>query len=300
LPSARRADDERWSIWRRRNGAMRRKSAKRRWEQPACRSKCSRRAHEHRRPFRGRFPPRTARCTRLRGSRGRRPRARSRTSRRSRVTRVTERATRARQHRWWFGVPRCGRRRRSLVRAGRPRWARSSRPIRAIYGQRPAFSRCALNLCCVCVAHGQHPFLDPFRHLVYPMGSFCESPPCGVPRSECFGPPAALRARFAVHSLVRRAILSMGSQLTWSQIRSSDEFRGRWVALDNCRYDARTAQPAEGTVVDADEDLVELCSRMQESENRHCAIVFCEDEPEPSTSPPPSVRAPQPSRPYTH
>ena len=72
----------------------------------------------------------------------------------------------------------------------------------------------------------------------------------------------------------------MGSRLTWPQIKQSDEYRGLWVALDACRYDARTAQPLEGEVVDADEDLVALCSRMQAGDNRHCAILFCEgDEP---------------------
>lgn len=83
----------------------------------------------------------------------------------------------------------------------------------------------------------------------------------------------------------------MSSRLTWPQIRSSSEYRGRWVALDECRYDPRTAQPTEGTVVDADEDLVALCARMQESDNRHCSILFCsefDDQPR-SSRPPPSV-----------
>ena len=46
--------------------------------------------------------------------------------------------------------------------------------------------------------------------------------------------------------------------------------------MDNCRYDAKTAQPVEGSVVDADEDLAELCSRIRSEDGRHCAIVFCE------------------------
>jgi hypothetical protein len=74
----------------------------------------------------------------------------------------------------------------------------------------------------------------------------------------------------------------------------SDEYRGRWVALDNCRYDARTAQPVEGTIVDADEDLAELCTRIRQSENRHCAILFCE-EGMMEEVPPSSVRRPLPS-----
>jgi hypothetical protein len=90
-----------------------------------------------------------------------------------------------------------------------------------------------------------------------------------------------------------------GNRLTWPQIRLNDDFRGRWVALDHCRYDARTAQPVEGVVVDADEDLVELCSRIQAGENKHCAILFCEEAPEVE---PLSARAPAtplPPRSYT-
>lgn len=68
-----------------------------------------------------------------------------------------------------------------------------------------------------------------------------------------------------------------GRRMSWPQIRQSHEYRGRWVALDNCRYDTRTAQPVEGTIIDADDDLVELCKRIRQSENKHCAILFCED-----------------------
>ncbi len=70
----------------------------------------------------------------------------------------------------------------------------------------------------------------------------------------------------------------MGSRMTWRQICRSDDYRGRWVALDNCRYDQVTASPIEGDVVDADEDLAELCGRMREADKTHCAILFCEDE----------------------
>jgi hypothetical protein len=71
------------------------------------------------------------------------------------------------------------------------------------------------------------------------------------------------------------AIFNPGNRMTWPQIRQRNEYKGRWVALDDCRYDSRTAQPVEGVVVDVDEDLVELCSRIQESDNKHCAILFC-------------------------
>ncbi len=83
--------------------------------------------------------------------------------------------------------------------------------------------------------------------------------------------------------------------MTWPQIRQSDEYRGRWVALDNCKYDARTAQPVEGSVVDADDDLVSLCTRIQQSDNKHCAILFC-DESEPE--PPSTRRSSMPPRPH--
>jgi hypothetical protein len=50
-------------------------------------------------------------------------------------------------------------------------------------------------------------------------------------------------------------------------------------------------------VIDADEDLVALCSRMQDSDSKHCAILFCDqraaiDDPPPSaarrSAPPPT------------
>jgi len=101
-------------------------------------------------------------------------------------------------------------------------------------------------------------------------------------------------------------VCSMGSRLSWLQIRGSREFAGRWVALDSCRYDEKTARPVEGTVVDSDEDLVALCNRIKEGDNRHCAIVFCDEA---DSEPPPSVRrqhdslrvpAVAPGRQYTH
>ncbi len=87
----------------------------------------------------------------------------------------------------------------------------------------------------------------------------------------------------------------MGSRMTWPEIRQSDEYRGRWVALDNCRYDSKTAQPVEGTIIDADEDLVELCTRIRQSENKNLAILFCDDieeTPVPSSQRRPSYPPP--------
>lgn len=86
----------------------------------------------------------------------------------------------------------------------------------------------------------------------------------------------------------------MGSQssgrMTWSEICSRAEFRGRWIALDGVRYDEATARPAEGTVVDSDDDLAELCSRIRRDNRRCCAILFCDDN-EPAPAPFRAARA---------
>lgn len=70
----------------------------------------------------------------------------------------------------------------------------------------------------------------------------------------------------------------MSNRMTWPQICRSEEFKGLWVALDNCRYDQASLQPIEGDVVDSDEDLAELCSRMRAVERTSCAILFCDGE----------------------
>lgn len=77
----------------------------------------------------------------------------------------------------------------------------------------------------------------------------------------------------------------MGAQrMSWEAICRSDEFRGRWVALDECRYDEETGRATEGSVVDCDDDLVELCARMRESPCKNCAILFCSEDGEQQTS----------------
>lgn len=67
----------------------------------------------------------------------------------------------------------------------------------------------------------------------------------------------------------------MTNRLSWPQISRSAEFKGLWVALDNCRYDQSSMQPVEGDVVDADEDLAELCGRLREGQRSSCAILYC-------------------------
>jgi hypothetical protein len=73
----------------------------------------------------------------------------------------------------------------------------------------------------------------------------------------------------------------MPERLSWSEITRSDDYRGQWVALDNCRYDRGATHPAEAHVVDTDEDLTALCNRIRERNRSHCAIVFCDEEQEP-------------------
>ena len=69
------------------------------------------------------------------------------------------------------------------------------------------------------------------------------------------------------------------TRMTWREICRSEEFLGRWVALDNVRYAQGGSQPAEADIVDADEDLADLCARMRESDRTACAILFVEDDP---------------------
>jgi hypothetical protein len=77
------------------------------------------------------------------------------------------------------------------------------------------------------------------------------------------------------------------ARLSLQQARQNGLLRGRWVALDECRYDKKTSQVIEGSIVDSDEDLVELCTRMRRADLQHCAILFCSEDDET----PPASRA---------
>lgn len=68
------------------------------------------------------------------------------------------------------------------------------------------------------------------------------------------------------------------SRMGWREICHSDEYRGLWVALDNVRYDPVTSRPLEADVVDADEDLADLCSRMRAADRTACAILHCDED----------------------
>ena len=65
---------------------------------------------------------------------------------------------------------------------------------------------------------------------------------------------------------------------SWPHANARRQYRGQWVALDNCRYNSSYTQPVEGDVVDCDEDLSELCGRLREASRSKCTILFCDEE----------------------
>ncbi|MBK8173272.1 MAG: hypothetical protein IPK60_23465 [Sandaracinaceae bacterium] len=65
-------------------------------------------------------------------------------------------------------------------------------------------------------------------------------------------------------------------KLSWHAMCCRDDLKGRWVALDQCRYDEHTGCALEGAVVDSDDNLAELCQRISESPWKGCAILFCD------------------------
>jgi hypothetical protein len=85
--------------------------------------------------------------------------------------------------------------------------------------------------------------------------------------------------------------------MLWLDMCRSGDLQGRWVALDNIDYEAGSSQPREADVVDSDEDLGELCSRMREADRTACAILFVEDD---SFTPPVTRRMPAFSRGAAH
>jgi hypothetical protein len=62
----------------------------------------------------------------------------------------------------------------------------------------------------------------------------------------------------------------------WAELCRDSTYRGRWVALEAVRYESGTA--VEGEVVDSDEDLAELCARIQGTDYMACAILYCDEK----------------------
>ena len=89
-------------------------------------------------------------------------------------------------------------------------------------------------------------------------------------------------------------------RMTWPQICTTQQFKGLWIALDNCRYDEDTLKPGEGDVVDSDEELSSLCSRMREGGRCSCAILFCDGEVLVQNSPTPAPTSEAPNSSASH
>jgi hypothetical protein len=65
----------------------------------------------------------------------------------------------------------------------------------------------------------------------------------------------------------------------WNELCSTADYSGRWVALDNVRYRSGSTEPFEADVVDVDDDLSELVSRMQASDRTSCCVMQCRPRP---------------------
>ncbi len=61
----------------------------------------------------------------------------------------------------------------------------------------------------------------------------------------------------------------------WNELCSTADFSGRWVALDNVRYQNGSDEPVEADVVDVDDDLTELVNRMRSSDRTSCCVLQC-------------------------
>ena len=66
-------------------------------------------------------------------------------------------------------------------------------------------------------------------------------------------------------------------RMSWNEICDCEAYRHRWVALAACRYD-EAGRATEGAVVDCDDDLVELCSRLRNKDCKNCSILFADED----------------------
>ncbi|MBW2455554.1 MAG: hypothetical protein JRI68_13625 [Deltaproteobacteria bacterium] len=65
-----------------------------------------------------------------------------------------------------------------------------------------------------------------------------------------------------------------GERVQWDVLSHHADYQGLWVALNAVRYDSGV--PVEGELIDADEDIAVLCTRIQSVEGAACAILFCD------------------------
>ena len=62
--------------------------------------------------------------------------------------------------------------------------------------------------------------------------------------------------------------------MAWEDICRDETWQGRWVALDECAYNA-AGEATAGLVVDYDDNLAELCARLSAERRKRCSVVFC-------------------------
>jgi hypothetical protein len=67
-----------------------------------------------------------------------------------------------------------------------------------------------------------------------------------------------------------------GERVSWDVLCHHADYQGLWVALNAVRYDSGV--PIDGEVVDVDEDIAVLCTRIQSVENAACAILYCDEK----------------------
>lgn len=58
----------------------------------------------------------------------------------------------------------------------------------------------------------------------------------------------------------------------WTEIRHMNEFRGSWVALSHCTFDDN-GNTIDGKLVDYDEELSVLCSRLRDNGWTDCELL---------------------------
>ncbi|MBX3247912.1 MAG: hypothetical protein KF901_12095 [Myxococcales bacterium] len=83
----------------------------------------------------------------------------------------------------------------------------------------------------------------------------------------------AQRARGWARTTEERGTEGLVERLSWEEICRLPACRGRWVALRECRYDEQTGKATEGDLVDLDDDLAALCSRVRDRW-QNCAILY--------------------------
>lgn len=67
-------------------------------------------------------------------------------------------------------------------------------------------------------------------------------------------------------------------KLSWNAIcNPASEYHGKWVALDECEHDDK-GRPISCVVVDMDDNVALLCSRLKQSEFKHCEVLRAEIE----------------------